>query len=204
MPWREVVPPIRPRDAVSGRHLAVTQAPSGTAGSNPVPRTPGPEHEWQCNSPARSEVTVRARLGPPHRKCRTTPVARAGVAETVDAPGSDPGGLGPMRVRLSPPALLRLCGNGKPSGFLPRGSEFESPEAYELLPRAAHSGVVQSAAHLALNQEMGDRALPSELILIGPRNNHGLWRSRKRAAFGAPRTPVRVRPTRPLARDCEQ
>lgn len=29
--------------------------------------------------------------------------------------------------------------------------------------RAAHSGVAQSAAHLALNQEMGDRDLPPEL-----------------------------------------
>lgn len=63
-------PRSHPRDAVVGRHLAETQAPTGTAGSTPAPRTEGPEHEWQCSSPARSKVTVRARLGPPQGLAR--------------------------------------------------------------------------------------------------------------------------------------
>lgn len=99
---------IHPRDAVSGRHLAVTQGPSGTAGSIPAPRTTGPEHERQCNSPARSEVTVRARLGP--RAPVLRPGTPAGVAETEDAPGSDPGGLGPFEsstLSARTPAPLR-------------------------------------------------------------------------------------------------
>lgn len=42
--------------------------------------------------------------------CRFEPgwVHHAGVAEQEDAPGSDPGGLTPMRVRPSPPAHERL------------------------------------------------------------------------------------------------
>ncbi len=182
MPRRKI-PPIQPRDAVTGRHLAVTQAPSGSAGSTPAPRTTGPEHERQCNSLARSEVTVRARLGP---QCRAPPASalRAGVAEQVDAPGSDPGGRCPLRVRLSPPARLRPCGNGKPGGLLPRGSEFESPGAHFLVSinsmrgeganRAFGSGAM--AAHLALNQEMGDRLLPPELDVLAGTNDR-LWRS---------------------------
>jgi hypothetical protein len=51
------------------------------------------------------------------------------------------------------------------------------------------------AAHLALNQEMGDRGLPLEPV--PQRHPDGLWRRWKRAAFGASRPPVRVRPTRP-------
>lgn len=150
-------------------------------GSTPVPRTTGPEHERQCNSPARSEVTVRARLGPQRRDrvksighwpLAIGPAHRAGVAESGGRAG-----LRPRCTRSIESSTLsartpvrcvatRLCGNREPSGPLPRGSEFESPGAYQAgnghMP--AHTfGSGATAAHLALNQEMGDRALPPEL-----------------------------------------
>jgi hypothetical protein len=87
-----------PRVSVVGRHWGRN---SGTAGSIPAPRSLEPEHKWQCGSPARSPVTVRASLGPLSRATgpRISSLAAfgscAGVAESVDAPASEAGGSCP-------------------------------------------------------------------------------------------------------------
>ena len=115
MPRRDLIA-IPPAGCRRGTTPGRNPGASATAGSIPAPRTLGPEHEWQCTSPARSPVTVRVRLGPLSRatgpRIRRRPYtfgSSAGVAESVDAPASKPADH-VMRVRPSPPVLWREPG----------------------------------------------------------------------------------------------
>jgi hypothetical protein len=78
--------------------------------------------------------------------CRFEPgwVHHAGVAEMEDAPGSDPGGLTPLRVRPSPPAP------GASSSVVERWTLNPCRRGFE--PLGAHSAGIIRSQHLVVAQ----------------------------------------------------